>query len=109
MSTRRSCRRPRRRPLREFTQCLPAAMALLAATGAAQGAEDAEHLDTITIIGRREPAPILEVKDSAATEYRIGGDALDLFGGAGATNPYTAIAHLPSVNAPGLDPFGMAN
>ncbi|MEJ1960069.1 MAG: TonB-dependent receptor [Gammaproteobacteria bacterium] len=86
-----------------------AAAIALVSTMLAHADESTASKDDVTIYGRRDSTPAVGTADSGATEYLIGGDGIELFGGVGATNPYTAISHLPSVNAPALDSYGMAN
>jgi iron complex outermembrane recepter protein len=47
--------------------------------------------------------------DTAATEYAVGPQGIDLASGGGGTNPIRGISYLPSVDAPQIDPYGLAN
>ncbi len=48
-------------------------------------------------------------KDTPATVYEVGPTIIDILNPGGAANPYRAVSILPSVDAPAIDPFGLAN
>jgi len=59
--------------------------------------------------GNQTLPPIGSVPDTAATEYVVSRDGLGLTDQGGIANPYRAVSLLPSVNAPAIDPYGLAN
>lgn len=46
---------------------------------------------------------------SPSTEYVVGEDGIALFGGKGATNPYSMVAELPGVQMQRIDAWGLVN
>jgi iron complex outermembrane receptor protein len=48
-------------------------------------------------------------QDTPATTYVVGPQTTGLLDSGGSANPFRAISILPSVNAPAIDPFGLAN
>lgn len=44
-----------------------------------------------------------------ATEYVVGADGIELFGGKGGTNPYSMISELPGVQMYSIDAYGLVN
>lgn len=49
------------------------------------------------------------VPDSPSTTYRVDQRGAQLATGSGGTNPLRAVGFLPSVDAPAIDPYGLAN
>ncbi len=66
------------------------------------------QLGTITVEAPLEKPSWIN-PDRSTTTYEVGKAGVTLFSGPGSTNPYMAVSQLPSVNAPSVDPYGMAN
>ncbi|MGJ0452259.1 MAG: TonB-dependent receptor [Methylocystis sp.] len=95
----------------------------------AQGATAQTNLPPITIGASgadREPSAVPEsrpsgdvtpktspiigvVPDSPSTTYRVDARGIQLATGGGGANPIRAVGYLPSVDAPAIDPYGLAN
>lgn len=96
---RRALSRPRCRPH-------PLALALFLACQA-HAAE--QTLGTITVEADKASQGPEVRRDRDNTEYGLSGAALDTLGSAAASNPYQAVAELPSVQAPTVDAWGLVN
>ncbi|CAN5270357.1 TonB-dependent receptor [soil metagenome] len=77
----------------------------------AEAEEDANAAQSILVIGIR-PAKsdtTIGLKEQSSTIYEVGTAGIDLKGSAGGANIYHALSLLPGVNAPLIDPAGVAN
>jgi iron complex outermembrane receptor protein len=93
---------------------LPAGIALNAVVAQAQETAPAPgvELPPVTVEAARVEkikGLIGTVPDTPSTAYAVTSEGLDyLSGGGGSTNPFRAIGLLPSVDAPAIDPYGLA-
>jgi iron complex outermembrane receptor protein len=93
-----------------------ASLAALLAHSGAVAAQSPTVLPKISV-GSQLPAPkekpkaaiIGPASDAPSTAYAIDRTGLDLASGGGGTNPIRGISYLPSVDAPAIDPYGLAN
>jgi iron complex outermembrane recepter protein len=76
---------------------------------APQATPDANAAQTETADKRVDAATVSQVANTPATVYRVGQTGIQLATGGGGTNPIRAISHLPSVDAPQIDAYGLAN
>jgi iron complex outermembrane receptor protein len=87
--------------------------AVCAQAQTAQEARDAPgvELPAVDVEGARADVPALvgAVARTPATSYVVTPEGLQFLSGGGGTNPLRAIATLPSVDAPAIDAYGLAN
>ncbi|WP_295383806.1 TonB-dependent receptor [uncultured Thiodictyon sp.] len=82
--------------------------ALLALAPGASG-EEAPQLGTVEVSADAPTGANVSLPSDTATVYEVGPAGVQLWGGAGATNPYRTASGMPGVNAQTPDAYGLTN
>lgn len=72
-------------------------------------AQAQQTLPAVTVTAEHMGQWFAPVANTPSTTYAVGEDGIDLFGGKGATNPYSMVSELPGVQMQTIDAWGLVN
>lgn len=91
------------------TACLACACFACFGLPAHAGDDDTVLAPTVSVTADKPESELGAVPDTTGTTYTTDADMLEQATGGGGVNPMRAIALLPGIDSPAIDPFGFAN